>query len=101
MKKEDNAGNKDTISGLCPKVKALQRKIEEDIQDEGTGDPWWCGENGKLCNFPFNLTGRMYYKPVTIHDVKKCTTDDNTLHMKTPKEYNESQLVPCSPCPGI
>ena len=101
--KNPNKKNKDTISGLCPKVKKdLQLQIEQDIQAEIIGDTKWCATNGTLCNFPFKFSGKNYYKPITRDNLKKCITDDNTfqsLDMKTLKEYTESQLVPCSPCP--
>ena len=119
MTREENDENKDTISGLCPKVKEeLQDEIKTDIQNEIEREKWWCerneNENPRKCNFPFKLqhNGKNYYKPVLTSDgEKKCIVSDNTLNMipnavnqidwtNPYKEFTESQLVPCSPCPG-
>ena len=114
--KEENDENKDTISGLCPKVKeVLQDEIKTDIQNEIVREKWWCerneNENPRRCNFPFKLQFNAinYYEPVLTSDGdRKCIVNDNTFNMKpgheneidSIKEFTESQLVPCSPCPG-
>ena len=110
--KEENDENKDTISGLCPKVKeVLQDEIKTDIQNEIERDKWWCerneNENPRRCNFPFKLNAKNYYKPVLTSDGdKKCIVNDTistipvSIPMMNMKEFTESQLVSCSPCPG-
>ena len=43
MTREENDENKDTVSGLCPKVKKeLQDEIKTDIQNEIEREKWWC-----------------------------------------------------------
>ena len=113
ISKEDNDGNKVTISGLCPKVK---KKLQDEIKTyEIKGDKWWCNENDntKKCNFPFKLHGQKYYKPfVTSDGDDKCIALDNTYNWKpkppghvidleNPIDFTDIALVPCSPCPGI
>jgi len=102
MTREENDENQDTVSGLCPKVKdELQDEIKTDIQNEIEREKWWCerneNENPRKCNFPFKLNATNYYKPfITSDGDKKCIVND-TYPIK---EFTESQLVPCSPCPG-
>ena len=118
MTREENDENQDTVSGLCPKVKdELQDEIKTDIQNEIERDKWWCERkekaNPRRCNFPFKLQFNAinYYEPVLTSDGdRKCIVNDNTFNMKpneankidweNPKEFTESQMVPCSPCPG-
>ena len=88
----------DIISGLCPKVKVdLERVIKKEIENIDE-ENWWCekNDNTKKCNFPFKINGQNYFKPFSTTDGdKKCIIADDTYN------FNESQLVPCSPCPGI
>ena len=104
-------------------MESLTRLIEEDI-DEIDGHKLWCETEQlrsytesvnwtpRMCNFPFKLNGEYLFKPYTSSEgYKKCTVVENTFNMKpgqqtkvdweNPKVFNESELVDCSPCPGI
>ena len=99
----ESSKSDETNAGICPKTdKTKDLSYVPETPVPANKKFWWCGEEGKICTFPFYYLSELYYDPyIDDSGVAKCGTLDNSFE---PIVYSDAfginQLESAFPCSG-